>query len=478
MMLHRPTITIDATTIVTSLLRQPQHLWNRITLHGTCALLFRVLVVCRLIGITTGSSHLHQFRTTISRDSTKAFGYISAFQDPSNCTGHVYAVVDSGFGGGFASQFQVAATEWLKVAAGYNYTVPVLIRGHLRGYSDGKECSHVHKDWTCLFLPMSSCQETLLLTGRRVDGPPASSSSSSSTSKGHVDTWVVPAEFRQRGLAWWWGVVQAYMFRLQPNVERYIAEELAHMNYSFPPPGHAVAGLHVRHGDKASDGFKHQSFEAELRALYKSPDCVSQYRPTTAAVPADSNASLSADAKSDVPMCLTRSSSSSNNNNNNNNNNSNSNNSGSSSSSSSSDLAAPGGDNATTAVTLLTPLKIFVASDDASVLGLATRMGLLADSSGVSQQTSTKGMFATMLARPDIGYNASLEIVSPNPSPFPVVILHLVELFLARHSSLTLCVHTPVLLLHHPFFRSRTSTSCLAVRRWWVSLRRKCFESP
>ena len=433
----------DDTTIAPQLssLQHQQLAQYRITLNLTCTLPFRLLLVCGLIGTTTGgSSYLHQFRTTISRDSTAAFSYISAFQDPSNCTGHVYAVVDSGFGGGFASQFQVAATEWLKVAAGYNYTVPVLIRGHLRGYSDGKECNHVHKDWTCLFLPMSSCQETLLLTGRRLDGPPTSPSL---TSKGHVDAWVVPAEFHTRGLAWWWGTVQAYMFRLQPNVERYIAEELAHMNYSFPPPGHAVAGLHVRHGDKASDGFKHQSFEAELRALHKSPDCVSQYYPAAAA-PSDNNASLSADANANaVAMCLTRSSNNSNNNSNSdsdstntntststststtNNNTSNSSDGGGGSGSTHASYAGlpiPGGSNTATAT--LTPLKIFVASDDASVLGLATRMGLLADSSGVSQQTSTKGMFATMLARPDIGYNASLEIVSPNnpsPSSFPVI---------------------------------------------------------
>lgn len=184
------------------------------------------------------------------------------------------------------------------------------------------------------------------------------------------------------------------MFRLQPNVELYIAAELAHMNHSFPPLGHAFAGLHVRHGDKASDGFKHQSFEAELRALHKSPDCVSQYNPPAAAA-AESNASATSSSSSTadqsaVAMCLTHSRDRAVN------------------TSSIANLA----DNSSPAAAALTPLKIFVASDDASVLALAKRMGLLADSSGVSQQTSTKGMFATMLARPDIGYNASLEIVS------------------------------------------------------------------
>ena len=327
----------------------------------------------------------------MSSDSAAAITFIRAFLEPTNATGHVYSVVEAGYGGGFASQFQVVATEWLKTAAGSNYTVPVLIRGHLKGYTDGKECAHVRQDWTCLFLPMSAHQEVLLQTGRRIEG----------TMKPAVDISVIPKEFRHRGLAWWWGAVQAYMFRLQPTIERYVQAELLHMNTSFPPPGYAVAGLHVRHGDKASDGFKHQSFEAELRAVHKSPDCV-KLQPVDALLSNDTTSSVTTTiSKTDstidntggapvvVPMCLTTSGGVN----------------------EAARLAADS--NPTTADnSKLTALKMFVASDDAGVLGAAKKMGLLVDSSGVSQQTSTKGMFLAMISRPEIGYNASLEIVS------------------------------------------------------------------
>lgn len=348
--------------------------------------------------------------------------FIARFQDPNNCTGHEYSVVEAGFGGGFASQFQVVAAEWLKAAAGHNYSLPVLIRGHLRGYSDGKECSHVNKDWTCLFLPMSACQDTLLQHGRRVEWAPG-------TGKVVLDASIVPPEFRAKGLAWWWGTVQAYMFRLQPAVERYIHDELAHMNQSFPALGSPVAGLHVRHGDKASDGFKHQSFEAELRAVRKSPDCVQ-----VVAAAANNNNSSSTDGEisnvgdGGANVCMTH---------------------------------AGGGSTNATATDPLAPLKVFVASDDANVLVAAKKMGHLADSSGVSQQTSTKGMFATMLARPDIGYNASLEIVRER------VLVPVAAAIDTHSSAFFMCL-----------LRSRTFTSCRGARRWWASRRRRCSASP
>ena len=376
----------------------------------------------------TTSTSLHHFRPSMSSDSAAAISFIRGFQEPNNATGHVYSVVEAGYGGGFASQFQVVATEWLKIAAGSNYSVPVLIRGHLKGYTDGKECSHVRQDWTCLFLPMSAHQEVLLQTGRRVAG----------VMKPAVDMTVIPKEFRHRGLAWWWGAVQAYMFRLQPTIERYVQEELLHMNTSFPPPGYAVAGLHVRHGDKASDGFKHQSFEAELRAVHKSPDCV-KLQPvdtlsndtTTMAISntiskTDSTIDNTGGAAVVVPMCLTTS----------------------------------GGVNEAARLAensagdgKLTSLKMFVASDDAGVLGAAKKMGLLVDSSGVSQQTSTKGMFLAMISRPEIGYNASLEIVSHEQQQ-----QHFYSLLLTSSSLMPFPVHPFINQITDIYFLSRCTT--------------------
>jgi hypothetical protein len=189
------------------------------------------------------------------------------------------------------------------------------------------------------------------------------------------------------------------------------------MNTSFPPPGYAVAGLHVRHGDKASDGFKHQSFEAELRAVHKSPDCVKLIHTvdTISNETTTTNTISKTDSTIDntggaaavvVPMCLTTSGGV--------------NEAARLAAAAATASAENSGDGGK-----LTSLKMFVASDDAGVLGAAKKMGLLVDSSGVSQQTSTKGMFLAMISRPEIGYNASLEIVSHKEHHFYSISSHI-----------------------------------------------------
>ena len=276
----------------------------------------------------------------------RAMQFLDAMQNPANCTGREFVVVDMGCGGGFAAHFQLAASEWMRTAKAVNYSKPVLIVGHIRGYSDGPECEHVGKDWTCFFQPMSnaSCQKELLKTGKqvgaRLDGV-------------RLDDSILPPEFSHVGFAWWWGLVQARMFRMQPEIERLVVAEGAKMDQGkgFPPAatlGSPIAGMHVRHGDKSSDGFKHHSFDAEMSAVKKSPECV--------------NAS-----------CVRTSNDS---------------------------TAAAG-------------MRLFVASDDASVLISARLDGhLVKESVGVSQQTSTAGMFKTLMSNKAVAYNATVEIIT------------------------------------------------------------------
>ena len=254
-------------------------------------------------------------------------------------------------GGGFASQFQVAGAHWLTVAAGLNYSLPVVIRGHIRGYTAGKECSHVKNDYTCLFLPMSSCQTELFSTGILIKAH--------KRTKDDVDESMVPPQFAHMGLAWWWGIVQARMFRMQPVVEDYIKSEIIYMKnmnggrgFTFGSP---IAGLHVRHGDKSVDGFADHSFDAELLAIRVSSEC--RLGPKDYCSTSNTNI-LDNDGVS-------------------------------------------------------TRIAIFVASDDDNVLITARKRGHLVDSSGsgLSQKTSKTGMANTLNANPEMGYNASLEIV-------------------------------------------------------------------
>jgi len=208
-------------------------------------------------------------------------------QTPQDCTGIEYVWSDMGCGGGFAAHFQLAAAQWMRAASITGYKMPVLIIGSIWKYSQGQECKHAGGDWTCFFLPVSGCQEQLKKTGKQV-----------AVDFNKLTTFtddLLPAQFRHVGIAYWWGIVQERMFRLQPAVRQYIYREASRLNggQGFPgvtlgalDPGWLlksggslssrltpIAGLHVRHGDKHTDGFKHHSIAAGLRAVHASPQC-------------------------------------------------------------------------------------------------------------------------------------------------------------------------------------------------------------
>lgn len=284
-----------------------------------------------------GHDHLHSHGPL-----KEAMSFLNNMMQPeSGCKGLKYAVVDMGCGGGFAAHFQLAASDWLRKAAGLNYTVPVIIVGSIRGYSQGPECAKVKSDWTCYFHPMSSCQEELIATGTRITNVPEIDISDNS----------IPNAFRHLGLPFWWGVVQFRMFRVQNNVLEHIKHQAMYMgNNQHFPFYQSIAGLHVRHGDKKIDGFKDHSFESEIIAIKRSPDCVS------------------AEGKSPCDNVERG--------------------------------YSPG------------KLPIFVASDDGNVLKSAIKLGYLADDAGISQQTNSAGMYTSLMSHPEWGFNASIEIIT------------------------------------------------------------------
>jgi len=125
-----------------------------------------------------------------------------------------------------------------------------------------------------------------------------------------------------------------------------------------------VAGLHVRHGDKSSDGFKHHSFEAEVAAVRKSPECIN-----SSSCIVTLNDTLSTSTSTSTP---------------------------------------PRPSNPSPKA-----VRLFVASDDASVLVSARVAGhLVKEAAGVSTQTSTAGMFKTLMTNKAVAYNATLEIIT------------------------------------------------------------------
>lgn len=304
----------------------------------------RVAVICLfflLITDTRGKFSTFAQRTQIPPETELAFKFLDDFLQPTTgCHGKDYMVnqIGSGsdFNGGFASQFQMTAAIWLRMAAATNYTIPVIIKGPIVKYTTVPQCDHVKGDITCIFLPMSSCQDEYFSSGKIV--PP------SDGGVADIDISMVPIQFVHMGLTWWWGIIQSRMFRLQLPLQKYVSEEIAHMkivNHHGFPFGAPVAGLHVRHGDKSIDGFQDHSFNAELRAIHKSPEC----------------------AFIEDNKCMTTF--------------------GPHTSSASTNVSARAGSSA--------PIHIFVSSDDGNVLHAARKMGYLVDRSGVSQNTAKEG---------------------------------------------------------------------------------------
>lgn len=221
-----------------------------------CYLSFIVLCLFWVQQLAANLYHRFDYRLE------NAMTFIDAVQQPDDCTGLEYLVMDIGINGGFAAQFQLAAKEWMHLFAAYNFSVPVLIQGRIIGYSDNKVCDSVNHAWTCYFQPMSECEDTLRKTGKQIAG---------NKPRRHSP---VPDAFEKYGFAFWWGAVQYKMFQLQPVVIEHIHAQASMMNRGFGFPfGLPLAGLHVRHGDKRTDGFKEHSMEEELNFLRRSPDC-------------------------------------------------------------------------------------------------------------------------------------------------------------------------------------------------------------
>lgn len=402
-----------------------------------CQWAWRLVMLILFLLMRTESNLFHRHSVQLE----EALHFINGVQQPDNCTGGEYLLMEIGIHGGFAAQFQLAAAEWMRLFAAGQFRTPVLIRGRIIGYTDGAHCAHVANDWTCYFHPTSACQEELLRTGRALR--------SFQLRPAAFDAETVPPQFQQLGLAFWWGAVQTKLFHMQPEVQQYIAARARVMNAGRGFPfGLSAAGLHVRHGDKRNDGFEAHSLRELLKRVRHSPDCplhnprgdcfktldltahattVTLMRAQKHHVPVlrsgdvgafdrlTDNANISADVRSlmhlnsrthlhapgihpspfirqlDVEKRIGSSDNSS----------------------SSSDVAVV---DSSDGVYVL-PLHVFVASDDGAVLQVAQERGFLTalegQRLGVSQQTDAHdGMLKTLLTHPEMANSATLEIIS------------------------------------------------------------------
>lgn len=231
------------------------------------------------------------------------------------------------------------------------------------------------------------------------------------------DEQAVPSDFASRGYPFWWGVVQLYLFNVRSFVEDHMARQIAMMNrgrgFTLGVP---MAGMHVRHGDKHNDGFRDHSLGEELSIIARSKDCMVKSQCEQCFVYAQVcpevtihrvhqsqalllyardvhgyNASIFNDGYEEQNAKLLN------------------------------QLQLEPGGQSFTNDSIVTPLPVFVASDDQEVLRSAYVLGYLtslpyqpekAGTLGVSQATASKGMAAHLQSHPEHGYNATLEILT------------------------------------------------------------------
>jgi hypothetical protein len=202
------------------------------------------------------------------------------------------------------------------------------------------------------------------------------------------------------------------------HIQRQAHEMHAQRGFPFSLP---TAGMHVRHGDKHIDGFIEHSLNEELEMVRSSPDCVirndqgdcfvsvniSDYHYTATVLSrviqghavllklediskfnhSTDNKEISVDVRP-VLHALKQQAMHAN-------------------------ITEENHSNHSLLLqSYVIPLSIFVASDDLAVIRSAEKRGFLVDSAGISQQTAITGMLTTLLAHPELGFNATLEIVS------------------------------------------------------------------
>lgn len=113
-----------------------------------------VSLVSTYYGSTTNTA---QDNPTDQSPYEEAEQFIDRFQQNSNCSETLFARVNFGYGGGFASQYQAVVQKWLIAASYFDYQLPIIITGKIRGYTDDERCRKNSYEWTCVFEPISNC---------------------------------------------------------------------------------------------------------------------------------------------------------------------------------------------------------------------------------------------------------------------------------------------------------------------------------
>jgi hypothetical protein len=224
-----------------------------------------------------GRNHhqLHIPNNTHSQNLFSAIHFLDNIQNPKDCNKYKEYYTVEFIGGGFCSQFQSLAGQFMHALAVGNFQRPVLMTGHIRGYSDTKYCDPYNREWTCYFQYPSSCQQHLLQHGRKLPIPSNLKPYAKNPPK--VTENLIPNQFKWLGTSFWWGVIQFYLFQPRPFLDNYIHHDsfksFLSSHLTIFPWNLPVAGIHIRHGDKKDDNWHLHSLQEAKLLLLQSSDC-------------------------------------------------------------------------------------------------------------------------------------------------------------------------------------------------------------
>jgi len=186
-------------------------------------------------------------------------------EQPGRCDQTIH--IPAGRGGGLGSMVQVVARKVVAAIALEGPDAVMILEGPLKHYTRNARCRELSgtEGWGCFFAEPTNCTST---TRSSVD--------MTKQSQGAVSLWwgdqrfkkvnlvgvlnaaALPASFSSAGPGFWWGVVQAYLIRLNERMQDRLVAVKREIDYGTGRRAPRIA-MHLRYGDKQRDEGSQQS---------------------------------------------------------------------------------------------------------------------------------------------------------------------------------------------------------------------------
>ena len=169
--------------------------------------------------------------------------------EPSGCNKTIHVPV--GGGGGLGSMIQFVSRKVVDALASEEADVVLALEGQLKRYTLNPRCKELSGGggWGCFFAEPTNCTEA-----RRK--PMWGGDRKMALAEALQDS--LPANFSAAGPGFWWGVIQAYLTRLNVRMQKRLAEVKHAIDYGRGPRAPRIS-MHLRFGDKQRDTASQQN---------------------------------------------------------------------------------------------------------------------------------------------------------------------------------------------------------------------------